>query len=272
MSLKKESFYHPFTKSFLSFGAKEYSGENVTLSILQEIDLYYQPVEETVTGISYLAIEIILAVFSVFIQIKVFCLAKKEQGILREVTQIYLLSCLICLPFMLFVHATDFIHPLNEIFGQWICTLMRFTLYLQINIVTYHSFVVAMLRYCFIVQEEKVQRYGKEKTKKLFIVSSILIPLLIVGWGFIENSEIDPVRHINRCNGIDHKFFLASTTNLNPYISLNLINSNSEDLFGKFLEIIKTTSFILKTFFNVLLALNLTEGFLYYKIFSHINR
>ena len=272
MFFKQESFYHPFTKSFLSFGATEYSGENVTLSILQEIDLYYQPVEETVTGISYLAIEIILAVFSVFIQIKVFCLAKKEQGILREVTQIYLLSCLICLPFMLFVHATDFIHPLNEIFGQWICTLMRFTLYLQINIVTYHSFVVAMLRYCFIVQEEKVQRYGKEKTKKLFIVSSILIPLLIVGWGFIENSEIDPVRYINRCNGIDHKFFLASTTNLNPYISLNLINSNSEDLFGKFLEIIKTTSFILKTFFNVLLALNLTEGFLYYKIFSHINR
>ena len=78
MSFKKESFYHPFTKSFLSFGAKEHSGENDTLSILQEIDLYYQPVEEPVTGISYLAIEIMVAVFSVFIQIKVFCLAKKR--------------------------------------------------------------------------------------------------------------------------------------------------------------------------------------------------
>ena len=48
------------------FVAKEYSGENDTLSILQEIDLYYQPVEEPVTGISYLAIEIMVAVFSVF--------------------------------------------------------------------------------------------------------------------------------------------------------------------------------------------------------------
>ena len=124
------------------------------------------------------------------IQMKVLGLTKREQSLLKEVTQIYSLSSLTCLPFILSTYVTDFIHPLNEIFGQWICTLMRFTLYLQINIITYHSFVVAMLRYCFIVQEEKVQRYGKEKPKKLFIVSSILIPLLIVGWGFIENSEI----------------------------------------------------------------------------------
>ena len=272
MFLKKESFYHPFTKSFLSFGAKEYSDENDTLFILQDIDLYYQPVEEPVTGISCLAIDMMLVVFAGIIQIKVYCLAKKEQGLLREVTQIYSVSCLICLPFLLSFNATDFIHPLNEIFGQWICTLLRFMLYLQLNIIIYHSFVVAMLRFCFIVLEEKVRRYGKEKTKKLFIVSSILIPLLVVVWGFMENSEIDPIRPINRCNGIDHKFFLVTTANLNPYYSLNLNNSNSEDVFEKLVEIIRKTAFILKTLLSVLMALNLTEGFLYYKIFSHINR
>ena len=272
MFLKKESFYHPFTKSFLRFGDKEYSEENDTLFILQDIDLYYQPVEEPVTGILCLAIEMMVAVFAGIIQIKVYCLAKKEQGLLQEVTQIYSLSNLIWLPFMLPFYATDFIHPLNEIFGQWICTLLRFMLWLHLNIIIYHSFVVAMLRFCFIVQEEKVRKYGKEKTKKLFIVSSVLIPLLVVVWGFIENSEIAPIRALNRCNGIDHKFFLVSTANLNPYFSLNLINSNSENVFEELVEIIRNTAFILKAFLSVLMALNLTEGFLYYKIFSHINR
>ena len=272
MFLKTENFYHPFTEEFLGFGGKEQSNENDTLFIIQDIDLYHQPVMEPITGIVCLAMEIIAVVFAGFIQIKVLGLAKREQGLLKEVTQIYSLSSLTCLPFILSTYVTDFIHPLNEIFGQWICTLMRFMLYLWFNIIISHSFVVAMLRYLFIIQEKRVEKYGKEKTKKLFIVSSILVPMLIVVWGFIENSEIDPLRTINRCNGIDHKVFLISTADINPYFSLNLTTSNSEDLLDKLVEIMNKTAFILKALLTAIMGLNLTEGFLYYKIFSHINR
>ena len=263
MFLKEENFYHPYTKSFLSFSAKEHSDKNYTLFIIQDIDLYHQPVMELLTGIAYLAIEMVVFVFAGFIQIKVLGMAKREQSLLKEVTQIYSLSSLICLPFVLSDFATDFIHPLNEIFGQWICTLMRFRLYLQIYMVMYHSFVVAMMRYLFIVQEKKVQKYGKEKTKKLFMASSALIPMLIVVWGFIENSEIDPIQRINRCNGIDHKFFLINTANHNPYFSLNLITSNPEGFFDRLVEIIKKTAFILKALLSVLMALNIAECFLH---------
>ena len=272
MFLKRENIYNPFTKSFLSFGSKEQSHENDTLFIIHDIDLYRQPVTEPVIGFVCLTIEIMAVVFAGFIQTKVLGLAKREKGLLKEVTQIYSISMLICLPFLLSTYATDFIHPLNEIFGQWICTLMRFMLYLQLNIIISHSFVVALLRYLFITQEKKVKKYGKEKTKKLFIVSSILIPMLLVVEGFIENAEIDPIRRINRCNGIDHKVFLIGTSDLNPYFSLNLITSNADDLFDNLIEIIKKTAFILKTLVSVLMGLNLTEGFLYYKIFSHINK
>ena len=103
-----------------------------------------------------------------------------------------------------------------------------------------------MLRFSSIVQEERVRRYGKKKTKTLFIVSSILMSLLVVVGGFFENSEIDSIRAINRCNGIDHKFSLISTANLNPYYSLNLVNLNSEYVFDKLVEIIRKTAFNLK--------------------------
>ena len=272
MFLKKENFYHPFTKSFLSFSAKVHSVKNDTLFIIQDIDLYHQPVMEPSTGIAFLAIEMFVFVLAGLIQMKVLGLTKREQSLLKEVTQIYSLSSLICLPFLLSTYANDFIHPMNELFGQWICTLMRFMMYLQVYIFIYHSFVVAMIRYLFIVQEKKVQKYGKEKTKKLFMASSVLIPMLMVVWGFIENSEIDPIQRINRCNGIDHKVFLINTANHNPYFSLNLITSNSEGLFEKFVEIIKKTAFILRVLLSVIMALNITEGFLYYKMFSHINR
>ena len=272
----KDNFYHPFTKSFVGFGVYvEHSKENDSLFDIEDIDLYYQPVEQPVTGIIYLVLTMIAVVVAEFVQVKVFCLAKGEDGLVKEVTQIYSLTKMILMP-VLFVTTigTDFMHPLNEIIGQWFCTVIRFLTYLHLYVTIIHSFVVAMMRYIFIVQGERVKKFGKEKTKRLFAFASLFIPLIMVTWGCIENAELDPILYINRCYGIDHKVFLVDISALevhDPFFC-KFENNNYESGYGKFLYVLRKTTCITKTFLTLFMALNFTEGVLYYKIFSHMKR
>ena len=51
MVFKTEHFYHPFSDSYLGFfGYDGKSNENDTRMVLENIDLYYQPVEEPAFG------------------------------------------------------------------------------------------------------------------------------------------------------------------------------------------------------------------------------
>jgi hypothetical protein len=136
------------------------------------------------------------------------------------------------------------------------------------------SFIIAMMRYWFIVHEEKVQKYGKEKTKRIFAFLSVFIPLFLVIWGTAENTELDPLIFVNRCYGRDHKVFLINISPLevfNPYYC-KFGNYSDEGMYGIILEMFKRATCIFKTILMLLMACNLTEGIIYYKIFSHIKR
>ena len=58
MSLKKENLYHPFTTGeFAFFTHDTFSEQNYTTpNLLQNIDLYYQPVEEPTIGILFIVL------------------------------------------------------------------------------------------------------------------------------------------------------------------------------------------------------------------------
>ena len=125
MFLKKENFYHPYVESYLALSTyDEQRNGNDTNYVLKDIDLYYQPVEDPFTGIVILVIGIISVVFGELIQFRLFSMVKRENGLVKEVTQIYSLTSMIAYPVMLAVNSgTDFMHPLNEVIGQWFCTL-----------------------------------------------------------------------------------------------------------------------------------------------------
>ena len=280
MFLKNENFYHPFTKPFLGFGIDEnhhhwHYSKNHSRFVLEDIDLYFQPVEDPVISVIYLVLGILITINVEFVHFKLFSLANRENGLVKEVTQIYSLAYMIIMPILLLCSSgTDFMHPLNEVVGQWFCTIARFFGGLLWYIVTFHSFVVAFMRYLFMVHEVKVQKYGKEKIKKVLSFLSFFVPLSVVIWGVVENAELDPFLHINRCYGIDHKVFLVDASPLeffNPYYC-RLEISDSEGAYGHFLGVIRHISCIAKAFVSILMGFNFVEGVIYYKIFSHIKR
>ena len=274
MFLKKENFYHPFIKSYLGFSAYDDGAqENNTRMVLENVDLYYQPVEEPVIGITIFVIGLISLLLGEFIQFRLLAMVKRENGLIKEVTQIYSLTSIIGYP-MLFVVCigTDFIHPLNEVIGGWFCTLAWIVTFFHFSVITFQSFIVAMMRYIFIVQEETVRKYGKEKIKRIFALLSLFIPLVLVILEGIENPELHPFIYINRCYGRDHKLFLIDYSIFQVPYFCQFQNDSEEGTYDRILLILRQSSCISRLVINILMGFNLSEVIIYYKIFSHMKR
>ena len=113
-----------------------------------------------------------------------------ENGLVKEVTKIYTIALMIGgTTFSIFVASTDILHPVNEVIGQWYCDLGWFVLYTSWFTMNFHSFIVASMRYLFIIQEEKLENYGKEKVRKVFHILSIFLPFLLMIWSITDKSD-----------------------------------------------------------------------------------
>ena len=267
----KVNTYNPFTKSLvgLSFSSN-FSNERYSYTLIDNLDLYHQPLDNFGTAISIFVVRLLFLILGELVVYKLFKMIRKENGLVNEVTQFYSIVMMTTYPILLlFDTITDFIHPLKNTVGQWICSLMRIVFYMQFNVVIFHSFFVALMRYCFIVHEEKVKSYGKQKTKNLFLFLTVFFPILLIAWGFIQNQEIDINEGINSCYAVGHKVFLAElTTGKNLFCVFDKIEGN----YGYILSVIREITCMIKQVILIVFGMNLFEGLLYYKIFSHMTR
>ena len=270
MVLNQNSLYNPFSQSSLGFSLfGEPPNDNNTNHVLEDVDLYYQPVEYPPIAIVNFLIRLSYFSLGEHVQFKLYKMVRKENGLVNEVTQFYSIASMVAYPVLL-LHQTsvEFFHPMIDIAGHWFCIVGRLVFYFQLNVMIFHSFFAALMRYWFIVHEEKVQSFGKEKVKKIFLLTTIFVPFLFVTWGIMENQELDNFMFLNRCYGIDHKVFLAElTTGTNLYCVFTDIGIPG---FEYILNIIRQITCIIKFIVTVLIGLNLSELVIYIKIFSHI--
>ena len=267
----KVNTYNPFTKFLLGLSfTSNFSNENYSYTLLDNLDLYHQPLDNCGTAISIFFVRLIYLILGEIVLCKLFKMVRKENGLVNEVTQFYCIVMITTYPtLLLFETVTDFIHPLKDIIGQWICSLMRVIFYMQFNVVIFHSFFVALMRYCFIVHEGKVKSFGKEKTKNIFLFLTVFFPILLIVWGFILNQEIDIDDGINSCFEVGHKVFLAElTTGKNLFCVFDKIDGR----YGYILSVIQEIICMIKQVILIVFGMNLFEGLLYYKIFSHMTR
>ena len=80
----EQNLYHPFTKSSLGFLQNERTlGGNVSEEEngfqIDNIDLYYQPVQEPTVGLAFFILRTCMVVMGEYIHVKVFKLMKEEN-------------------------------------------------------------------------------------------------------------------------------------------------------------------------------------------------
>ena len=272
----REYLYHPFTDSSFGILLKNQSfPASITGFQVTDVDLYYQPLQDPVIAIVFFVLRLFIVIAGEFVHVKVFILMKKENGIAKDVTKLFTITQMIYWPFwLLFSTSTDFVHPLNVVVGQWYCFSGWFIFWYCWTTISFHSFLVALMRYFFIVHDKKVEAYGKDSAKKWFFLLSIIIPTVLTIWGILENAELDATSFINKCYGKHHKKFLLETSTLHT-IKRNFCEFETfegDGPFGKIFATLKRITCITKTIFFLVMGFNFTEAIVYYKIFRHINR
>ena len=277
MQLQSENFFHPFLDETLMMILSNDTNEVVLgyIDNLEDVNLYYQPVQIPLIATIFLAIKLLLLVVSEYLLYKIYHLAKKENGLVKDVTIVFVYAQVIFWPvWILFVGSTDFIHPLNEVVGQWYCETGSFLFYFPIMVITSHSFITVLMRYFFIIHRENIIEYGSERAKKNFFLLSIILPLFMALWEMIDGAELDSFSFINKCNGKHHKVFLIDTSTIN-IAKRNFCGFEQYDAAGVGTQIVswlRMISCIINKFVLVTIGLNVTEGFLYFRIITYMNR
>ena len=276
MMKKRNHFYQPFINSYIPFIVNnEADAENLSFAILRDVDFDYQPLEEPSTATLFAFLRIFVVIIGLFIHVKALKMVNKETGLLSEVTKFFIWTQIIFLPSMVgFIISTDFMYPMNEIVGRWYCTLGWSIFLFGALVITSHSFVTALMRYFFIIYEKKAEKFGKEKAKKLGLYVLILIPMIVVITGAIEGSELTWMSFINKCYGNHHKVYLIEHSTISSFDKkiLRLETDELRSYTNMILAILWRISKVIRSAVVLLMGFNIVEGFLYYKILSHLNR
>ena len=276
MPSNKNYLSHPYQKPFLHFyGTNFLPNENHTISDISEVDLYNQPVPDPYIAITFSIIMLIQVCIGEYLHWKVFWSLKQENGVIKHMAQIFTISQMINWPLTIFmISITNFIYPLNQIIGQWFCTIVV-PINIFFNLVTAsHSFLSALMRYILIVHSEKVKAWGKEKVKKLFIILTIFLPFLITFWKEVDGSELHPISFVNKCYGKHDRVFLVETSTVNVLKkSFCAMETYEEgDPIALIVAMLKQLFCAASTITIIVMASNLSEGIIYYKLFSYMVR
>ena len=276
MELHSYHFYNPFKSPTLSFFLNDHNNKygNDSMSfVMDDVDLYYQPLEPQWIAIFFFFVRLTIIVFGQFIGTKVVILMKRENGILSEVTILFMITQMVFHPILIFFELTvNLIHPVDEVMGPWVCYVAWLFYSFSTGIVLNYSFIAAIMRYIFVVHEERVVQQGKEKVKRYFLYLSIAVVITVIIMRIIDGTS--SLSFINKCYGRDHEVFLIETSSL-AVLKRKFWESaeqQHQNLVDKLLDIAKRALKVLDSIQFLVLGFNITEAIIYKMIFSHLDR
>ena len=271
MSVNEHNLYHPFINK--TFGFVLNISSSHTNNIVDEINLYYQPLLNPLVAIRFFFVKALVILIGEIIGIKFIKTMKKENGLLKDITMLFVTWQMTFHPILAFFDLINsLIYPAGDVFGSWFCTLGWFVWGYGVRLALYNSFITALMRYLFVVHEEKVAAYGKEKVKKIFWYISILLPLFHILLKIVEGAPT--LSFINKCYGYDNKVFLSESTTLN--VLKNKFWKEETSPINEAFDVVITVAMkmikLIESAIFLIMGFNLSEFFIYIKIFSHLNR
>ena len=276
MLSKQYYFSHPYEKSFLHFhGPNLLANENDDISTLTEIDLYDQPVPDLYIAILFSIIMAIQILIGEYLHWKVFLILRKENTVYKLISQLNLIYQMIHWPLVfMMITATSLVYPLNEILSPWFCSFVQPIISFLLLSISSHSFITASMRYVFIVHSEKTNRLGKESVKRMFLVIFVFLPFLVILWKEIDGSDLHFISFFNKCKGKHDDVFLIETSTTNvlkkSFCAMEAYDEN--DPIAYILALLKQIFCAASTITMMIMASNLIEGIIYFKLFSYMIR
>ena len=274
LKLDRASQYNPFLGDTIglfdqsSSASQHWYGETMT-----DVDLYYQPLQTPTLAVVYLILKSIIIIAGEYIHIRILNFFRHENFLVNDLLKLFLYVQMFYWPVVvLFKASTDFVYPLQEIGGEWVCNFGWWWIILGMTIIFFHSFMVGLLRYLFVVHNKWINSFGKERVKRAFLWASILIPIFCTIWRFYSRPELSAISSLNKCKGITHKAFLIENrihkTAQIPFCGFGKYDEDG----GEIIAILKMTACTLNCVILAIMGLNLIEGLFYWKTVKHANK
>ena len=92
MLLNENNLYHPFEESMLGFLLNDQGdvSNSTTGLVIDDIDLYYQPLEHPLVVISFFVLKLIVILIGERIGFKLILMIKNDRGILCSITLLFI--------------------------------------------------------------------------------------------------------------------------------------------------------------------------------------
>ena len=156
--------------------------------------------------------------------------------------------------------------------SRWLCTSMHLIIVYSKMYTFCVSLIIALMRFVFIIKQDKVMTYGIEKTKHVFYLTSILIPFIItlLMEGFAD--------HSHNANKV-YKFWSAVHNNYTDGYAINgsLNNIEFHSPIHMFIKSLVAEEALVSMKWATLSLVfftcsNVTEALIYFRIHRHIKK
>ena len=226
--------------------------------------------------IAYIIAEVSLFCIGLFVQFKIITVCWKDKE--GKTWQIHLINSVIVSVYFAFVIpfwiSTNAIPHLAAYTGEWFCYLAAFIRFYGFYIIVPSSLWIAIMKYCFILQNNKILQVGEEKTKKVFLLIYLIFPLIFATISCMVN-DFDSYSDLTSCFGLtDHALDKYNTTGKNYQKFLFCkMNITDEDVSDRYVFYIMAQCFcVFKSILFFFLNTNVPEAIIYYQIFKKMRR
>ena len=239
---------------------------------ITDIYFYYGPIPNPEISITFLILKSIIIIIGEFLNKYTLKFLELQDGLVNDILKMFLRVQMVYWPVtVLFSTTTDFFYPLRDMVGVWYCSFGFLWIVCGMTLILFHSFIVGLMRYVFVVHNERVVGYGKERAKKLFFLASILIPVFVTLWGYLNGRDTSAISSLNKCNGVHHQAFLIENS-IDSTMKRNFCVFEKYEHEGEFLATMRRVSCKLYSALYVLMGFNVVEGLLYWRTVTHANR
>ena len=211
-----------------------------------------------------------LVIVGLYMHYLVLRMSKRDETLLNCLLPDFALNFLVGGPAMYIISSIILVlpDPANEMFGIWFCHMASILGYVWLFKVWLFSLLVAILRYLYVVHNEKIQEYGLARVQRIFRILFWAIPtgLMILHLAFRTDHE--PTILANRCYGWSLES--SSSTNWWYTVKQKFCFYRDYGFTNRFAEYGLKMGCGVNQFVRILLLSNLPEGVIYYRVHKHL--
>ena len=254
----------------LIHSSKMNSSSNDTIFNVTNIEIASE--DDHLFSIIYIILQVLLFSIGLFINLKLIRVCYKDKGITWQISITHSIVMIVNYGFIIpFYAVTHFVPFLSQYTGRWLCYTASLVVFYGYQAIMANSLVISMLKYIFIVHSLKARTYGEDKIKNYFFWGNVISPLLLAIVALLT-SDMKARPSLISCFGDTQETLTQnSATSSEPGNFVFNTSTNREDYNIVVFYVIQFL-YIFRIVFNCVIATNLPEGFLYYKIFKKMKR